>query len=138
MVICDHIVAFADGEMDAADADAMRAHLPDCQQCQEDLLAHMQLAVRLADPPLEKLVALYFEALDAWRNCDATADELNRAEGRLRAATWKPTPTRPEGAIARQGEEYEPSPGWQQRVLDRVLRPKWYERVWRWLLRGWS
>lgn len=45
---CEMLVAFADGELDAAAAQAMREHLASCSACERDLTMHLQLGAALS------------------------------------------------------------------------------------------
>lgn len=48
MTTCDDLAPFADGELDPAGAELVRAHLGHCAPCQSELLLHMQLSTRLS------------------------------------------------------------------------------------------
>src|SRR5262249_31087464 len=47
--VCNDLVAFADGELDAERAAAFRAHLASCEACQAGLVEAMQLSARLSE-----------------------------------------------------------------------------------------
>jgi anti-sigma factor RsiW len=48
MKACDDLVAFADGELSDAQADAFRGHLSECKACRDNLVSEMQLGSRLS------------------------------------------------------------------------------------------
>lgn len=48
MTVCDNLGAYADGNIDPADAAAFRAHLAECPTCPEELVATMQMLTILS------------------------------------------------------------------------------------------
>lgn len=55
MIVCDDLVAFADGELEPVRAHAFRLHLMDCDACRVGLIQAMQLGARLNPGPLYHL-----------------------------------------------------------------------------------
>lgn len=48
---CANLGPFCDGELSAPDADAFRAHLPNCEACSRGVQALMQLSARISTLP---------------------------------------------------------------------------------------
>lgn len=77
---------------------------------------------------LHRAVVSYLEELDRWRNSNIPSDQLNAAEGMLRAVIWEPGHTiapewaSPQGSIRRELPK---------------LRDPWYRVAWRALVGQW-
>src|SRR5690349_6366756 len=48
---CDNLICFVDGELDADDAEAFRAHLRTCAACPDNLIEAVQLSAHLSTLP---------------------------------------------------------------------------------------
>lgn len=101
-MICHNLIAFCDGELSTADADAFRAHLRQCARCAAQLPGSVALSSQLSAPPPSEIINLAHRAAnERGEGCDPyirtlsllarVALDLLWASDAVEAAAWSDT-----------------------------------------------